>query len=111
MSDSLPDPIRFHAIPGADASRCHECGAIVLGLSAMERHARLAHDGEYAEDDYCGCCGRVIVQGTPFWCIDCLREHIDTLARRPEKATYFAQHGEACPFDSLNHAPDVEETQ
>lgn len=49
-------------------------------------------------DDYCGCCGRGIRQGTSDWCMDCLREHIDTLATRPEEATFYAQHGSDCPF-------------
>lgn len=47
---------------------------------------------------FCGCCGREIEQGTDEWCIDCLREHIDTNAARPEDRTYFAQHGLDCPF-------------
>lgn len=50
--------------------------------------------------DYCGCCGREYNQGTTFWCIDCLRDHIDTTAGQPCDATYFAQHGKDCPLQN-----------
>lgn len=62
-----------------------------------------SHDDEM---NYCGCCGREIVQGTTDWCMDCLREHVDTLARRPEEATFFAQHGVDCPFESTEPGGD-----
>lgn len=48
--------------------------------------------------NFCGCCGRQIEQGTTDWCMDCLREHIDTLAARREDATFFAQYHTDCPF-------------
>lgn len=57
-----------------------------------------------ASDSYCGCCGREIEQGTDEWCIDCLRQHVDTNAARSEDRTWFAQHGTDCPFTATSAA-------
>lgn len=47
--------------------------------------------------DYCGCCGRRCGRNQD-WCERC-KKHID-----PKKtlwdATYFAQHGENCPYQN-----------
>lgn len=47
--------------------------------------------------NFCGCCGNEIEQGTADWCMECLRDHVDTFATRPEEATFYAQHGVDCP--------------
>lgn len=59
------------------------------------------------EHCYCGCCGREIVSGTDLWCMDCLREHVDTLARHPWDATFVARFGEPCPYQIETGGPGV----
>ena len=64
-------------------------------------HMQKAHREALADlaVTYCGCCGRDFQQGTDEWCIDCLREHIDTTANQgAEDRTWFAQYGTDCPF-------------
>jgi hypothetical protein len=45
MTNTEQDLIHFHATSGSDMKRCHECGALVVTEAAIERHARIAHDG------------------------------------------------------------------
>lgn len=45
---------------------------------------------------YCGCCGRE--SGPGEWCRDC-RQHLGSSLLPAFERTYFAQHGQSCPFD------------
>lgn len=52
------------------------------------------------EEDFCWCCGYEIEPDLgydPNWCGACL-EHISPENLQPWDRTYFALHGEPCPF-------------
>lgn len=60
-----------------------------------------------AEPHFCGCCGNQIVRPGRLsnWCGPC-RKHVLTGraadGKPPWDRTYFAQHGEPCPYEEAS---------
>jgi len=48
---------------------------------------------------YCGCCGNDSYYP---WCNDCTHHVLPEQDGFPEERTYFAQHGEPCPYQEQN---------
>lgn len=46
--------------------------------------------------NFCGCCGRK-ARLNPLWCVRCLL-HVGPRHLHVWDRTYFAQHGEDCPY-------------
>lgn len=61
------------------------------------------------EGNWCGCCGRPCAEPW-LWCDDCLF-HVELAGEKPlHERTWYAQHGELCPFieDDDDAAADVD---
>lgn len=61
---------------------------------------RICREGDCpCEDlDYCGCCGGEIDNGDAYWCSHCTDHVARATTAYLWERTYFAQHGEDCPF-------------
>lgn len=62
-----------------------------------ERSARRAVE---VVTGYCGCCGNPVRPADALWCFRCRQspKHLGSGVVAPHERTYFATHGEDCPF-------------